>query len=132
MEFEKLKHPFAIICTDESLGIWWKVYLHPAYLVKSDKLPAWLELIVTQHTDKFGDVVWQAHDKTGRRYSGNATGEDREWLVKNIIVHSTQFVTESDYNKKVAKHNAIIASLTEVTENEVAGMLSGMPIKEIL
>ena len=124
MEFEKLKHPFQITCADEGLNIWWKAYLYPAYLVKSHKLPDWLELVVTEHYDKSDGVVWQAHDKkTGWCYSGNAVDTDRGWLVENIIDHSTQFVTEADYNKKVAEHNTIIASFIEVTEDEAINML---------
>ena len=124
MEFEKLKHPFPIVCADEGLGIWWKVHLHPAYIVKDDKLPDWLELVVTQHHDKFNDVVWQAHDKkTGRLYGAKAVGEDREWVVKNIIVHANQFTSEAEYVKKVEAHNAMIASFAEVTEGEAVDML---------
>ena len=127
IEFEKLKHPFPITCYEPGLGIWYQQHLHPAYLVKSDDLPDFLEVVVTEHYDRKDGQIWQAHDKeTGALYGGKSynaeAATDRVWLAKNIIVFVTQFVTQAKYDEKVADNKALLATLQEVTYAEAQKM----------
>ena len=128
IEFEKLKHPFPITCYEPDLGIWYKKHLNEAYLVKSDDLPDYLEVVFTERYDRFDGKIWQAHDKeTGALYGKHCFGvdyvDDRVWLAKKIIAYINQFVTQTKYAMKVARNNGLLATFQEVTYAEAQKML---------
>ena len=129
IEFEKLEDGFDITCYEPGLKIWYKSHLDEAYLVKSDELPTYLEVVITPHYE-FDGEIWQAHDKeTGALYSNDCYNRDRDavtdrvWLAKNIIVYVTQFVNQAKYEKKIADNKALFATLQEVTYDEAQQML---------